>query len=218
MNQNFSNMKSYIRYLSYLVVLLWFSAAKAGSYEDFFIAVQRNDGRTVSALVERGFDPNTRDPKGQVALILALRDENMAVAEALLARQETKVDLVNGAGESALMMAALKGQLDWCQRLLARGATVNKPGWSPLHYAASGPEPKVVLLLLDRAAVVDAESPDRTTPLMMAARYGKEDSVKLLLARGADVKRTNDRNMTAADFARGGGREWLAAQLTKSGG
>jgi hypothetical protein len=95
---------------------------------------------------------------------------------------------------------------------------VNKPGWSPLHYAATGPDPKIVELLLDRGAVVDADSPNRSTPLMMAARYGKEGSVKLLLARGADPKRTNDLNQTAADFARSAGRESLAAQLATPGG
>ena len=113
------------------------------------------------------------------------------------------------------MMAALKGQIDWSQRLLARGAPVNQAGWTPLHYAATGPEPKIVRLLLERGAVVDAESPNRTTPLMMAARYGKEDSVMLLLAAGADRARTSDLNLTAADHAQGAGRDSLAAQLSK---
>ena len=202
----------------YLIVATYVSSAIAGSYEDFFIAVKRNDGRTITALVERGFDPNTRGPNGEIGLVAALHGENMAAAEALFARPDIRLDLLNGAGESALMMAALRGDLGWCERLIARGAPVNKPGWSPLHYAASGPEPKIIALLLERSAIVDAESPDRTTPLMMAARYGKEDSVKLLLARGADPKRTNDRNMSAADFARGSGREWLAEMLTKAGG
>jgi uncharacterized protein len=210
-------MRKWFRTAVYLIVTTHISMAYAGSYEDFFVAVIRNDGRTVSALTARGFDPNTRDPRGQVALILALQAENMAVAEALLARPETQVGLVNSVGESALMMAALKGQMDWCLRLLARGAPVNQQGWTPLHYAATGPDPKIVQLLLERGATVDSESPNRTTPLMMAARYGKEESVRLLLGQGADLKRTNDLNMTAADFARGAGRESLAAQLSKSG-
>lgn len=211
-------MRKWIRNASYIIVTTYISVAYAGTYEDFFVAVKRNDGRTVTALVERGFDPNTRDPQGQVALIMALQNEDLAVAEALMARPDTQLGLVNNVGESALMMAALRGQLDWCKRLLERGAPVNQTGWSPLHYAATGPEPKIVQLLLDRGAKVDAESPNRTTPLMMAARYGKEDSVKLLLARGADLKRTNDLNMTAADFASSVGRESLAAQLNKPGG
>jgi len=210
-------MRIWLRSTTYLFVAIYFSFANAGSYEDFFVAVKRNDARTISALLERGFDPNTRDPQGQVALILALHGENFAAAEALLARPETRVDLVNAVGESALMMAALKGHLDWCQRLLARGAPVNQPGWSPLHYAATGPEPRIVLLLLERGAVVDAESPNRSTPLIMAARYGKEESVQMLVARGADLKRTDNLNMTAADAARSAGRDRLAAQLTRPG-
>ena len=208
-------MRHWIRYTAYLIVIAYSSIVSAGAYDDFFVAVKRNDGRTVSALLERGFDPNTRDPKGQVALILALQGENLAVAEALMARPETQAGLVNQAGESALMMAALKGQFEWSQRLLARGAPVNQAGWTPLHYAATGPEPKIVRLLLERGAVVDSESPNRTTPLMMAARYGKEESVMLLLAAGADRARTSELNLTAADHARGAGRESLAAQLSK---
>ena len=210
-------MRNYIRKLLYLSIAVAVSYAVAGSYEDFFIAVKRNDGRTITALAERGFDPNTRGPAGEIGLVSALHGENLAAAEALFARPDIRVDLLNPAGESALMMAALHGQYDWCVRLIERGAPINKPGWSPLHYAASGPDPKIVGLLLERGAAVDAESPDRTTPLMMAARYGKEDSVKLLLARGADPTRTNDRNMAAADFAQGSGREWLVELLSKPG-
>ena len=199
----------------YLFVLFTTLTALAGSYEDFFVAVKRNDGGSVTELLQRGFDPNTPDPSGNIALVLALQAENFAVAEALMARPGLNVNALNHSGASALMMAALRGNLAWCERLLARGASINKPGWTALHYAAAGPEPKVVKLLLDRGAVVDAESPDKTTPLMMAARYGPEEGVTLLLAHGADPKRTNARNMNAADFARGGGREWLAQRLSK---
>jgi uncharacterized protein len=210
-------MRKWIKQALYLIITTHVVFAVAGVYEDFFVAVKRNDGRTVGALLTRGFDPNTRDPQGEVALILALKGEDMAVAEALMSHPDTQVGLVNAVGESALMMAALRGQLEWCQRLLARGAPLNQAGWSPLHYAATGPDPKIVTLLLERGAIVDAESPDRSTPLMLAARYGKEESVKLLLARGADPKRRNDRGMTAADFARGGGRESLAVELSRTG-
>jgi ankyrin repeat protein len=48
---------------------------------------------------------------------------------------------------------------------------------------------------------------------MMAARYGSEASVQLLLERGADARLRNDRQLSAADFARLGGREKLAERL-----
>ena len=66
-------------------------------------------------------------------------------------------------------------------------APINQPGWSPLHYAAAGPEPKIVALLLERGAIVDAEAPNRSTPLMMAAGYGKEESVRGCCSRAVPI-------------------------------
>ena len=204
-----------LRSLIYLFVVLGFGLARAGSYEDFFEAIVRDDPVTINQLIQRGFDPSSRDPKGQTALFVALRAQSLKAAEALLAGPPTDINALNETGESALMMAALKGQLDWVKRLLEHGAQVNKPGWTPLHYAATGPNPAVVQLLLDRGAQINAESPNRTTPLMMAARYGNEAGVDLLLARGADPQRRNDLGLSAADFARDGQRAALATKLTK---
>jgi ankyrin repeat protein len=212
------NLRIYFRYLCYTIVAIGFSVANAGAYEDFFAALERDDARTVTALLQRGFDPNSRNPEGQVALYLALREPAPAVAEALWAHPQLQVDAVNGAGETPLMMAALRGQVSWMRRLLERGARVHQQGWSPIHYAATGPEPQAVELLLERGAPVDARSPNGTTPLMMAARYGSERSVALLLQRGADRRLRNQRDLDAADFAREAGRESLARQLAAPAG
>ncbi|HEY0859256.1 MAG TPA: ankyrin repeat domain-containing protein [Albitalea sp.] len=203
----------HFRNVCYAVVASAFVSANAGSYEDFFDAIASDDSATVASLARRGFDPNSRDPKGQTGLFLALRDGSLQAADVLLKDPALQVDTLNEAGESALMMAALKGRTEWAQRLLERGAQVNKTGWTPLHYAATGPEPAVVKLLLDRGAAIDAESPNRSTPLMMAAQYGSEASVELLLARGADARRKNALGLSAADFARLARRDALAARL-----
>ncbi|MBS0304216.1 MAG: ankyrin repeat domain-containing protein [Proteobacteria bacterium] len=187
--------------------------ALAGSYEDFFHAVNIDDARTVQSLLARGFDPNTRDEKGQVALYLALRDGSPRVAEALLAHPGLEVDAANAAGETPLMIAALHGESAWVQRLLARGAAVQRKGWTPLHYAAAGPEPRLIALLLARGAAIDARAPNGTTALMMAAGYGAIDGAALLLEHGADPRVRNDAGLAAADFARRAGRDALAARL-----
>jgi ankyrin repeat protein len=209
-------MRLDFRYAIYLFIFIGVSLARAGSYEDYFRAVAVDNDRTVGQLLQRGFDPNTPDESGQVGLYLALREGSLRVAEVLLKHPDLKVDAVNAADETALMMAALRGNLAWTQRLLERGAQLNRKGWTPLHYAATGPEPQVVSFLLDRGADIEARSPNGTTPLMMAARYGAFDAAERLLARGAVPRARNDLGLSAADFAREGGREALAAQLERA--
>ena len=212
-------LKLFIKYVLYLIMVFGVSSVKAGVYEDFFKAVNFNDGVVVQGLLARGFDPNSRDEKGQAPLYLAMRQGSFKVAEVLLKHPELRQDLLNAAGESAMMMAALKGHLDWVKRLLDRGARIEglEPrAWTALHYAATGPEPQTVQVLLARGAMVDARSPNGTTPLMMAARYGTDPSVDLLLQKGADAKLKNDAALTAADFASVAGRVPLARRLAQA--
>jgi ankyrin repeat protein len=206
----------YFRYVVYAIVAATVFSANAGSYEDFFSAIRNDNASALGGLLERGFDPNTRDPKGLPGLTLAIQEQSPKVEKALLDRPDIDVNALNQAGESALMMAALKGNLPAAQRLLGRGAKVNQPGWAALHYAAAGPEPKLVQLLLERGAEVDAPSPNGTTPLMMAAQYGSETSVDLLLQRGADPDRRNERQLRAVDFAKLSGREPLVRRLEQA--
>jgi ankyrin repeat protein len=206
-------MKHCLKWLLQLVLVLGFSSAQAGAYTDFFRAVSVDNASTVTELLQRGFDPNSRDERGQTGLYLALRDGADKCAQALIAHPQLAPDLLNAAGESALMMAALRGRTDWMQKLLDRGAAVEQGGWTALHYAASGPEPKAVALLLARGAKTDARSPNGSTPLMMAARYGAEPSVDLLLAAGADLGLRNQLDLSAIDFARQADRETLAKRL-----
>lgn len=212
-------MRNCFRFFIYLVVFTVFESAVASDVDDFFIDVLRDRGHAVSSLLKRGFDPNTRDPNGQTGLILALRGQSLKAADALLQAPDLDVNVANVAGETALMMAVLRGNIEQARRLLARGAKVNveEPGWSPLHYAASGQGTELLRLLLDSGAAIDAESPNGSTPLMMASRYGSEASVDLLLARGADNTWRNEQGLSAADFARLGGRDSLAGKLTSLG-
>ncbi|WP_240668566.1 ankyrin repeat domain-containing protein [Piscinibacter defluvii] len=180
------------------------------------MALIRDDPGTVKSLIAQGFDANSVDPQGEPAANVAIQRDSARAFAALVETPGLDVNQLNKAGESALMLAAIKGQLDWCEKLLQRGARVNQPGWSPLHYAATGPNPRIVELLLARGAEVEAVSPNGSTPLMMAARYGSEESVRLLLAKGADTSRRNERDLSAADFARLAGRAQLADTLQRA--
>ena len=197
--------------------LIGFSlTSAAGSYDDFFKAVQFDDVKTVRALLERGFDPNTVNPAGVSALLLAVKEPSLKVAELLASHAQTKTEVRNSHDESALMLAALKGHLPLVQKLVDNDADVNKPGWTPLHYAATGGHEAVLAFLLDNNAYIDADSPNGSTPLMMAAMYGSPLAVKVLIQAGADLTLKNQAGLTALDFAIRGGRQ-NAQELIETG-
>ena len=184
-----------------LIVFIGFSSAWAGSYEDFFGAVKRDDARAVQQLLARGFDANTLDPKSQHGLAIALREPSLKVAQVLIDWPKTDLNTLSAQGESPLMLASLKGQLDLVEKMVKKGADVNKTGWTPLHYAASAGQLQAISLLLENHAYIDAESPNGSTPLMMASMYGTAAAVQLLIEEGADPLLRNQQGLTALQFA-----------------
>jgi len=198
-----------------LAAFLSAGPALAVTYDsvDFFRAVNVDNADAVSRMLAAGLDPNQLDPHGQPALILALQGESLRVAKVLWDAKGIDIDVRNRVGETPLMMAALKAEVDAASALVAHGAAVRKDGWSPLHYAATGGSAAIVNMLLAKGAALEARSPNGTTPLMMAARYGNEEAVDALLAAGADRTAKNDLGMDASAFAASAGREKLAARL-----
>jgi len=193
---------NYFRLLLYGLVFYGFSLASAGSYEDFFKAIKQDDAKTMQSLLQRGFDPNTLDPEARHGLTMAVAEPSLKVAEVLIQAKGINVNFLNSANESALMYAALKGQLALAKLLISKDADVNKTGWTPLHYAATNGHVDVIQLLLDNHAFVDAASPNGSTPLMLAAQYGTAQAVKLLLDEGAEPLHKNEQGLTPIDFAR----------------
>ncbi len=192
----------------------------AGSYEDFFQATQRDQVQVVSNLLSRGFDPNTVNVNAEPAIFDAWDHGALKVLESLIRHPNTKLNVKNSHGESLLMLVCLKGNLKFSQLLIERQADINHPGWTPLHYAATNGNTKIVKMLLDESAYIDAESPNGTTPLMMAARYGSPEAVQLLIKEGADIHLKNQLGLSALNFAKDGGRpdsiKFIEAALAQS--
>jgi ankyrin repeat protein len=177
----------------------------AQQISDFFRAVQMDDAATVKSLLAAGVNPNQQNPVGgEPALVLAAREGSMRVLQLLLDHPGIQLDAPALNGNTALMMAAFKRNRPAAEALVARGAAVNRPGWTPLHYAAASGDEDVARLLIKRGAKVDAVSPPASgsyTPLMMAAREGHPDMVSFLTALGANPKLTNSEGLTAAQIA-----------------
>lgn len=188
---------------------------QAAPIDDLVIAAELNDGRTILSLLLKGVDPNQADSRGRKAVFIAVREESLRALDSLLASPQTQVDEANAQGETPLMVAAIRGSLPAVQTLVKRGAAINRPGWTPLHYACSGPDNGVAAFLIAQGAELNARSENGTTPLMMAARYGNSDLVPLLLKAGAEPRAANEQELTAADFADRGGRDVMAKELRR---
>ena len=185
----------------YLYVFIGFSISKAGSFDDFFKAVVFDQVPVVANLIYRGMDPNTPTEKGEPALVFAVRSGAPQTVAYLLKQPGIHVDATNTADETALMLAANANDIALANLLIEAGASVNRPNWTPLHYAASKGHLAMMHLLIDNDAYIDAESPNGTTPLMMAAYYASPSAVKLMLEEGADPTLKNQDGMTALDLA-----------------
>lgn len=198
-----------------VVIVLIPLAGVAGAYDDFFRAVKTNNASQIKTLLARGLDPNLIEPeRGDTGLILSLQEDSMEVFKVLLDSPGIDLEIKARNGNTALMIASFKGNKHAVKALLMRGAQVNKPGWTALHYATAIGNNEIVEMLLEKSAYIDAESPNKTTPIMMAARGGHIYTVKLLLDNGADATLKNALNMTAIDFARAKNHKDIVEGLT----
>lgn len=180
---------------------------------EFWEAVARDDTQRVQTLLLRGVDTNAQHPQHGPAIVVAARERSWKALHQLAGIPGTKVDAPNGRGETALMLAALHGHLDSVRLLVEKGAQVNRSGWAPLHYAAVNGNLELLRYLIEQHAYIDAQSPNRTTPLMMSARHAHTDAVRLLVEAGADPTPRNDSGIDAAGYLQQQGQPEVANWL-----
>ncbi len=195
-------MQNLIRNVAFSCLLATALPVLADPVRDLVVAAQMDNGTHVRKLIKDGMSPNMIDPVSHEPVILvALREGSTDVIDVLLAQPDLNLEMMAPNGNTALMMAAFKGNKRAVAGLLAKGAVIARPGWNALHYAAAGGDTDIVKMLLDKGAPLDADAPGRMTALMMAAREGKEAVVAQLLGAGADARRLNGDNMTASQVA-----------------
>ena len=113
-------------------------------------------------------------------------------AKALMVLREggfLKVNLTNGQGKTALMVAAQSGDSGLSEALVAAGAKINAEndnGGTPLMHAAVGGNIGIVALLLSAGAKVNTQAVNGWTALALAAAKGYVPVINQLLGAGAD--------------------------------
>jgi len=131
-------------------------------------------------------------------------NHDQAAAAALL-KQRVDVNVAQADGTTALHWAARWDDVATADLLIRAGANakaVNRFGMRPISLACTNGSAAMVEMLLK--AGEDANviiTPDGDTALMMAARTGKVDAVRVLLDHGAQVNGTNPRGQTPLMWA-----------------
>ncbi|KAL9616887.1 MAG: hypothetical protein Q9160_008276 [Pyrenula sp. 1 TL-2023] len=164
------------------------------------LAARKGDSDLVAYLLRNGAKVNPDDDDSKTPLHEAALSGNADVVRLLLNRgADTQARDANG-----------KTPRDVAEDLSAwfmdHGANVeakNREGHTALYqFSMKGPL-KAVEVLLDANARIEAAGPSRQTPLMVACDHGQTEIVRLLLTRGADTNKVNERQETALSVAAG---------------
>src|SRR5215471_10601629 len=196
------------------------AVAKSGRTALIIAAFTNPSAEVVKLLLAKGAKVGVMDQRHVTPLNAATFGNDTATVKVLLDAGgdfETPDTFI---GLTPLMNAAGNRNVDAVKMLLAKGAKVNAVskteglpkiqtgtvefgGWTPLLMGAAFGPPEAVKILLDAGAHIDAQDYRGFTPLMLAVgtdRYDRE-TVRMLLAKGADLTPKNHGGETALDWA-----------------
>ena len=112
------------------------------------IVTARRDSLWLGFLLQRGANPDTRDDRGNTALLIATQLGWADGIQTLLSRR-AGVDVTNSSGETPLIRAVQNRDIASVRLLLAAGANPNKPdnaaGLSAKDYATRDPRSTAIL-------------------------------------------------------------------------
>lgn len=178
------------------------SSSSFSALEKIIRSARFDDVSTIKKYADQQGDINLADAdRGETLLMISVRENSQRVFDYLLTHPKIQLDQRAKNGDTAIMLAAYLEQKETVLRLIEAGAQVNQQGWTALHYAAVVGHLDIVEMLIAHYAYIDAETPNKTTPLMLAARRGEMNVVKFLIAEGADISLKNMLGWTAYDFA-----------------
>jgi len=167
------------------------------------LASANGNARMIALLLEAGANANDRDKQGETALMTAAKVGSVDSVKTLL-DHGASIDARDPAFEqTALMMAVREDHPDVVALLVDRGADVNMQ-------TRTGPAPAWILpnsvpgfghgIGIVRGGLPDRGSrfliPGAMTPLLYAARDGRTDSAKTLIAAGAKLEQTDANGIT----------------------
>jgi ankyrin repeat protein len=165
--------------------------AAAGTDTRLADAAMRGDKDAIRSLLKQKVDVNVPQGDGATALHWAAFQDDLEMAQLLLAAGADVKAATREGTITPLFMACTNGSAAMVERLLKAGADANSTksnGTTALMTAAASGSADAVKVLLDHGADLKAkESAHGQTALMFAAALNRAEVIKVLMKHGADA-------------------------------
>jgi ankyrin repeat protein len=194
-------------------------------YTALIWAAYKGHRNVVKILLAHGADVHAPDSENRTPLMMAASAGHLDIAW-MLADAGADIHAKSNYHDTALLTAASGGHHKVVIWLIKKGAAVdaaNDIGETALMAAALRGHTLIVDVLLKSSARIDAIDEAGSTALIMASMGilyeggGSSETVRLLIARGADVNRSNDNGITALIGAASRGNTAVVRELLKAG-
>ena len=155
-------------------------------------------------LIER-VDPNGRDAQGRTPLMIATSQQDGKTARRLL-DAGASVDIADRNGFTPAMAAAMHGDLEMFQLVLARSTNLQPEklcadGQDLLSYALDGGHPEIINTVLQRLPMMPEWTASTRRALSRALQAGKNDEIRLLLSKNSAPPTPEGKNVPFLAYA-----------------
>jgi len=167
------------------------------------VTIQR-DSLVDLCLMER-VDPNGRDGQGRTPLLIATSQQDWKTARRLL-DAGAAVDLADQNGFTPVMAAAVHGELEMFQLLLARSTNLHlekrcADGQDLLSLALDGGHPEIIKTVEQRLPMMADWTTSTRRALSRALQAGKNDEIRLLLSKHSAPPTPEGKNVPFLAYA-----------------
>ena len=152
------------------------------------VAARRGKLQAVKWFLEKGATVTLKDKAGWNMLHFAAQGGDPDILE-LIHNHVPNIESRSLAGITPLMVAVGNCKLHAMQWFIYKGASVacvDENGCNILHFAAKNCDPDIIHRILTYVPDIESKTAFGETPLIIAVRHGKLQSVKYLLERGAN--------------------------------